>query len=98
MSASLLSKPVLFKSLFLIWIQALTILRKLSEKVIRKLGMDTLVARPEALILSSLPLPPSGSRVTEVDIGSLLPRTHTVGGHWTRFQICCNSFEGVRRI
>ena len=89
MSNSSLSKTdlFLFNLYILIWIQALNILRKLSAKVISNLGMDALVAHPEALILSRLPLPPSGSRMTEMDVGSCLPRTQTVGGHWAPFQI-----------
>lgn len=47
--------------------------------------MDEYVARPEALILHFVPVPPSGSRITEVDFGSSLPRTHMVGGRRFRF-------------
>ncbi|KAG0566378.1 hypothetical protein KC19_7G059400 [Ceratodon purpureus] len=56
--------------------EALSILRNLPEKVISELGMDALVAPPEALILSRLPLPPSGSRIAELDIGSRMPLAH----------------------
>ncbi|XP_024400544.1 DNA-directed RNA polymerase IV subunit 1 isoform X2 [Physcomitrium patens] len=56
--------------------EAYNILQSLSKKVIQKLGMDEYVARPEALILHFVPVPPSGSRITEVDFGSSLPRTH----------------------
>lgn len=41
--------------------------------------MDDLLARPESLILDNLPLPPSGTRICEMDFGSSIPRAHTVG-------------------
>lgn len=66
--------------------QALQILQRIPGEVIQKLGMHELVARPEALILCTLPVPPSGSRVKE-RLGkekssssyTAIPQVHMVG-------------------
>lgn len=63
------------------------ILRRLSGEVIKKLGMHELVARPEALVLCTLPVPPSGARINENDSSSLLTRPQMVGVHRSRSQI-----------
>lgn len=78
------------------WVQALNILKSLSKKVIRKLGMDEHLARPESLIMNALPLPPSGSRIVEMDMGTAIPRTLTVGWHCFT-SILCRTFTGFRR-
>lgn len=63
------------------------ILRLLSGEVIKKLGMHELVARPEALVLCTLPVPPSGARINEKDSSSFLTRPQMVGVHRSRSQI-----------
>ncbi|KAJ7516349.1 hypothetical protein O6H91_22G055100 [Diphasiastrum complanatum] len=46
-------------------IEALQILRKISEEAINRLGMDNMVARPEAFILECIPVPPNCIRLSE---------------------------------
>ena len=45
--------------------QALTILKKIPESSIGKLGMNELVARPEGLIMKCVPIPPNCTRTTD---------------------------------
>ncbi|KAG0558779.1 hypothetical protein KC19_10G053800 [Ceratodon purpureus] len=45
--------------------EALTILKKIPEKAIDKLGMDREVARPEGLILKCVPIPPNCTRTPD---------------------------------
>lgn len=76
-----------FTQLIIIGDQALQILQCLSGEVIKKLGMHELVARPEALVLCTLPVPPSGARINEKDSSSFLTRPQMVGVHRSRSQI-----------
>jgi DNA-directed RNA polymerase beta' subunit len=55
-------------------VQALKILRCIPHKVIEKLGMHNFVARPEALILMCLPVPPSCTCVTAPDTPSVVTK------------------------
>jgi hypothetical protein len=55
-------------------VQALKILQCIPNKVIEKLGMHNFVARPEALILMCLPVPPSCTRVKAQDTPSVVTK------------------------
>ncbi|XP_024396746.1 DNA-directed RNA polymerase V subunit 1 [Physcomitrium patens] len=46
-------------------LEALSILKKISDTAIGKLGMNGLVARPEGLIMKCVPIPPNCTRTTD---------------------------------
>lgn len=49
----------------LIYLQALKLLKRIPEESIGKLGMNSIVARPEALIMQCVPVPPNCTRTTD---------------------------------
>jgi hypothetical protein len=65
-------------------VQALKILQHIPQEVVEKLGMHNFVARPEALILMCLPVPPSCALVKTPDTPSMVTKV---------LMVCCKIYR-----
>jgi DNA-directed RNA polymerase beta' subunit len=64
--------------------EALKILQHIPQEVVEKLGMHNFVARPEALILMCLPVPPSCALVKTPDTPSMVTKV---------LMVCCKIYR-----